>query len=240
MTATSAPEAALPSLPKQLPWASAFSSLSTITFSHYISQLQVTTSLKLKIIIDRLHILYFSFSLCTFQKVEMFDFSAFACPWAAGAPSGAAVTMPLQLPPGGLLPSHGAFYPVRPKPQMEASACQAAGSSQEGRKGGCQADEIFMPNLIQPNTSLLDTYSQRREEGQGMITEHLLCARPLLGLHTSTLRYFPHFSNERPDITTTCGVDRDLSQTKLTAKHAYQLEKSAIPSADMESASRKH
>ena len=53
------------------------------------------------------------------------------------------------------------------KPKTEINTCQAAGNSQEERKGGCQADEILMLNLIQSNMALL-TVSRERREGKTM------------------------------------------------------------------------
>ena len=53
------------SIQLQLFWASSFSRFSTIKFSHYISRLQVSTSLKLKFIIDRPHTTLFFF-LCVY------------------------------------------------------------------------------------------------------------------------------------------------------------------------------
>ena len=64
---------------------------------------------------------------------------------------------------------------------MEGNACQAAGHSQGERKGGFQADELFILNLIQSSTSLLHTYRGGEKERQWKVTEHLLCARPVGG-----------------------------------------------------------
>lgn len=61
--------------------------------------------------------------------------------------------------------SLNAFY-SNLKPQTKINTWQVAGNSQVERKGGCQADEMLMLNLIQSNASLLVIISRERREGK--------------------------------------------------------------------------
>jgi hypothetical protein len=94
-----------------------------------------------------------------FQKIEMFYFSIFSSYWAAEVDK-------WNLCCEFFLPFlQAAVFPVtfiwlNLKPQMEENACQETVSSQEEKKGGFWADEIFKLNLIQ-STGLCWTPSRK-------------------------------------------------------------------------------